>query len=171
MKKLTLLLLSALLITTVAFGQTKSTLSINDIITQLKQDLRLSDDQAAEITPVLSDHLAQIQEIRAQNLEPDAQIKSINSIFNNMRSQLAQYLNAEQLNNWNNKFMSIFKKGDQPSNTEKNAKSNNQEKPNFHGQKNSSDPKNELTTENDEVLQSIPNNPNTIVNKSSILVK
>ena len=84
-------------------SQPPSPPSANDIISRMKEELNLTDEQVTQITPIIQDELGQIQAFREQGVSPDMAKIKMDELRQSMELKFAQYLTQDQLTQWKNK--------------------------------------------------------------------
>ncbi len=69
----------------------------------MKNELNLTDEQIARITPIIQDELNQMQAFREQGISPDTAGNKMEELRQNTELKLAQYLTQDQLRQWMSK--------------------------------------------------------------------
>jgi predicted RND superfamily exporter protein len=77
--------------------------SANDIMTKMKQELKLSDEQVSQITPIIKNEIEQMQALMSQGTDRDAGRSQMEALRKSTESKLSQYLTQEQITLWKNK--------------------------------------------------------------------
>ncbi len=78
-----------------AFGQQSQRPSVEEIVAKIKQDLKLNDDQAVKITPIVQNQIQQMQAIIKQAQEKVR--ADLQALEQNTEAKLAQVLTPEQM--------------------------------------------------------------------------
>lgn len=79
-------------------GKAPAKLSASDIVSRMKQNLNLSDDQVKQITTIVKDELAQMESLMGSGSRPDH--TQIESIRTEAEAKIAAVLTTEQLELW-----------------------------------------------------------------------
>ena len=87
-----------------AFAQSRRVL-VDDIVAEMKQELKLSDDQTNKIKLVIANDIQRQQQIKeqAQGKALEAVKEQMQALRQDTESKLAQYLSPVQFTQWKNK--------------------------------------------------------------------
>lgn len=77
--------------------------SASDMISRMQQELNLTEEQVAQITPVIEDEINQMQSLMSQGGDRDASKVQMDTLRQATETKLAQYLTPEQLVQWKSK--------------------------------------------------------------------
>ena len=81
-------------------GQPPSPPSASDMVSRMKQELNLTDEQVSQITPIIQDDVSQMQSLMNQGLDRDAAKSQIDTLHQSTELELSQYLTPDQLTQW-----------------------------------------------------------------------
>jgi hypothetical protein len=91
----------------IAFAQQErerpSAPSASDIVSKMKEELNLTEEQIAQITPVIEDEVNQGQSLIGQGGDRDAVKTKMDVLRQATEEKLAQYLTQDQLAQWKSK--------------------------------------------------------------------
>lgn len=112
---LTLILLPTILMSQ-SQGNPPKPMSADEMITQMKQELSLTDTQVTQITPVIKSDVSQIESLMKQerdgSITRDTAREKMDAIRKSTETELAKYLTSEQLAKWKSSHKPP--KGDRP---------------------------------------------------------
>lgn len=84
-------------------GQPPSPPLASDIVSRMKEDLNLTEEQMSQIMPIIQDELSQMQSFMEQGASPDTVRSKMDELRQSTESKLSQYLTQDQLTQWKNK--------------------------------------------------------------------
>ena len=95
--------------------QSRSHMSVGDIVANMKGKLNLTDEQVGQITPLIEENIQQRQSIMEQakndGSDSDAVKGQMAALRQSMESKLSQYLTSEQLEKWKNSIQQRHPRG------------------------------------------------------------
>ena len=81
-------------------GQPPSPPSASDMVSKMKQELNLTDEQVSQVTPIIQEEVNQMQSLMSQVADRDAVKSQIDALHQSTEAKLAQYLTPDQLTQW-----------------------------------------------------------------------
>ena len=85
-----------------AWAQDQQSRLAGDVVSVMKQSLKLTEEQAREVQPVIEEELKQIQLIKSAKMDPATQARRLVEVQEEQESQLRNYLTDDQLTQWKN---------------------------------------------------------------------
>ena len=77
--------------------------SASDVVSRMKEELSLTEEQISQITPIIQDELSQMQSFMEQGASSDTAKSKMDELRQSTESKLSQYLRQDQLTQWKNK--------------------------------------------------------------------
>jgi hypothetical protein len=161
-KRACCMVLGVFLATTVmAFAQQKNPGTFADLMSRIKQDLKLNDEQVQHIAPIIKDLIDQLQALTHQDLSESALQSETTALFNDLTDNLSPYLTPEQMKLWetNNHLLA------------QGENSGNHSSPHQKSQGHASGSGEVILNDNNGVLESSVSGTGSPISQNSILVK
>jgi len=86
--------------------------SASDMVSKMKEELGLSDEQASQITPIIEEEISQMKELMGSVTDRESARDKMDALHQDTESRLSQYLTADQLAEWKSKQKQPPQRGD-----------------------------------------------------------
>jgi hypothetical protein len=74
--------------------------SASEMVSRMKQDLGLNDEQVSQITPILEEEISRMSELMGSETDRESARSKMDALRQDTESKLAQYLTEDQMTKW-----------------------------------------------------------------------